>query len=82
MVAIAQAIGAVRSRKDLAGEIKDCVDKLREVAQYRTPGDTVPLGETLGGVAPSSPDGRPILTLSAPQILADDYWHIYRVLLR
>ncbi len=82
MVAIAQAIGAVRSRKDLAGEIKNCVEKLREVAQYRTPGDAVPLGETLGGVAPSSPDGRAILTLSAAQILADDYWHIYRVLLR
>lgn len=82
MVAIAQALAAVRSRKDLAGEIKSCVDQLREVAQYRAAGDTVPLGETLGSVAPASPDGRAMLSLSGPQVLADDYWHIYKVLLR
>lgn len=82
MVAIAQALAAVRSRKDLAGEIKGCVDRLREVGQYRAPGDTVPLAETLAGVAPTSPDGHAILTLSGPQILADDYWNIYKVMLR
>ncbi|HEU4531023.1 MAG TPA: hypothetical protein VFR59_07550 [Steroidobacteraceae bacterium] len=82
MVAIAQALAAVRSRKDLAAEIKVCVDQLREAAQYRSANDAVPLGETLGAVLPSSPDGRAVLTLSAPQILADDYWNIYKVLLR
>ena len=82
MVAIAQALAAVRSRKNLAAEIKVCVDQLREVAQYRAAGDAVPLGETLGSVVPASSDGRAILTLSGPQILADDYWNIYKVLLR
>lgn len=82
MLAIAQALAAVRSRKDLAAEIKSCVDQLREVAQYRAATDTVPLGETLASVAPASPDGRAILSLSGPQILADDYWNIYKVLLR
>lgn len=82
MIAIAQALTAVRSRKDLAAEIKGCVDQLREVAQYRAASDTVPLGETLASVVPASPDGRAMLSLSGPQILADDYWHIYKVLMR
>jgi len=82
MVAIAQALGAVKSRTGFAAQIKTCVESLKEAAQYRADADTVPLAETLAGIAPTSADGRTILTLSAPQILADDYWSIYRVLLR
>jgi hypothetical protein len=82
MIAIAQALAAVRSRKDLAAEIKGCVEQLREVAQFRATGDTVPLGESLASVVPANPEGRAMLSLSGPQILADDYWHIYKVLLR
>lgn len=82
MIAITQALAAVRSRKDLAAEIKGCVEQLREVAQFRATGDTVPLGESLASVVPANPDGRAMLSLSGPQILADDYWNIYKVLLR
>lgn len=82
MVAIAQALAGVRSRKDLAPEIKGCVEQLREVAQFRAANDAVPLGESLASVVPANPEGRAMLSLSGPQILADDYWHIYKVLLR
>ena len=79
MVAIAQALALVQVRaRTSPREIKACVELLREVAQYRADGDTVPLGETLAGVVPAKPDGGAMLALSAPQILADDYWQIYR----
>jgi hypothetical protein len=82
MDAIAEALAIVRSRKDLAGDIKGSVELLREVAQYRAEGDTVPLGDSLAGVIPANTGGVGALAPSAPQILADDYWNIYQVLLR
>jgi septal ring factor EnvC (AmiA/AmiB activator) len=82
MVAIAQALDAVKQRKDVAGDIKVCVELLREHSQYRSPGDTIPLADSLGAVIPPNTSGKAMLALSAPQVLADDYWNIYRVLLR
>ncbi|HJS21813.1 MAG TPA: hypothetical protein VJ764_04085 [Steroidobacteraceae bacterium] len=82
MDAIGEALGLVRSRRDIAGDIKECVEQLRAIAQYRAEGDTVPLGDSLAGVMPSNTDGAAALAPSAPQILADDYWQIYQVLLR
>jgi len=82
MVAIAQALNAVRQRKDVAGDIKVCVELLREHSQYRSPGDTIPLADSLGAVIPPNTSGKAMLALSGPQVLADDYWNIYRVLLR
>lgn len=82
MMAIAQALAVVKSRKDIAGDIKDCVESLREAAQYRAEGDTVPLADSLAGIVPGNTGGRAVLALSGPQVLADDYWHIYQVLLR
>jgi hypothetical protein len=82
MVAIAQALVAVKSRAGFAPQIKTCVEEIKEVAQYRSDNDSVPLAETLAGVVPKAAEGGTMLALSAPQILADDYWSIYRVLLR
>jgi hypothetical protein len=82
MEAITGALAAIKSRKDAAGDIKGCVELLREAAQYRAEGDTVPLGDSLAGVVPANSGGMGALAPSAPQILADDYWYIYKVLLR
>jgi hypothetical protein len=82
MEAISEALALVKSRKDVAGDIRGCVELLREVAQYRAEGDTVPLGDSLAGVIPANTGGVAALAPSAPQILADDYWQIYQVLLR
>ena len=82
MDSIVEALALVKSRKEIAGDIKECVESLREIAQYRAEGDTVPLGDSLAGVVPSNTGGAAALAPSAPQILADDYWQIYQVLLR
>lgn len=79
---IVQALAAIRTRKDVAGQIKASVGQLREVARYRSDIDTVPLTDTLAGVTASSLDGTRMMSLSAPEILADDYWYVYKVLLR
>lgn len=82
MAAIAEALAVVKSRKDIAADVKDCVEQLRDVAQYRAEADTVPLAESLAGIVPATTEGGAVLALSGPQVLADDYWHIYQVLLR
>jgi hypothetical protein len=82
MSGIAVALATVRSRKDAATQIKTLVEQLREAARYRTDIDTVPLADTLAGVTPLTPEGRKAQVLSAPEILADDYWYVYKVLLR
>ncbi len=79
---IAQALASIRSRKEAAAQIKASVEQLRDVARYRSDIDTVPLTDTLAGVVAQSPDGSRTMSLSAPEILADDYWYVYKVLLR
>ena len=51
-------------------EIKQRSERLRELAKYRSDGDTVPTAESLAAAI----DGSKVLT--------DDLWEIYRVLLR
>lgn len=83
MANIARSLVVVKARKDAAPLIKASVDALREVARYRSDLDTVPLTDALAGVTPALAEGaKNSMALSAPQILADDYWYIYKVLLR
>lgn len=82
MNAIAEALAVVKARKDIAADIKECVEQLRDAAQYRTDADTVPIADSLAGIVPATTGGRAALALSGPQILADDYWYIYQVLRR
>jgi hypothetical protein len=79
---VAQAAAAVQRQRDWAPEIKTRVDRLREKAEYRGDSDTVPLSEsTLIGPLPRAP-GQPAVTTPEINVLAEDYWELYRVLLR
>jgi DNA repair exonuclease SbcCD ATPase subunit len=70
MLEIARARVTLQGRTNLTPEIKQRSDRLRDLAKYRAAADTVPTAESLG----SAMDGS--------QVLADDLWEIYRVLLR
>ncbi len=70
MLEIARARITLQARTNLTPEIKQRSDRLRDLAKYRAAADTVPAAESLG----SAMDGS--------QVLADDLWEIYRVLLR
>ena len=82
MERVAQAAAAIDRQRDWAPEIKIRVDRLRQAAEYRTDTDTVPLSESaMIGPLPR-PGGQPPSTAPEVNVLADDYWELYRVLLR
>jgi hypothetical protein len=82
MERIAHASAAVGRQRDWAPEIKARVDRLRQQAEYRGDNDTVPQSEsTMIGPLPRAA-GQPDSSASEINVLADDYWEIYRVLLR
>ena len=81
---IARAHRLIGEREGLAGEIRTRGERLKAVARYRGPKDTSPLVECL---APSEGDvlavpvqGRAAARL--PNVLAEDTWDLFRVLLR
>jgi hypothetical protein len=80
---IARAHRLIGEREGLAGEIRERGERLKAVARYRGPKDTAPQVECL---APSEGD---VLALPAqggtapvPNVLAEDTWDLFRVLLR
>lgn len=70
MVQIAAARVLLQGREGLQNDIKQRSERLRELAKYRNPADTVPTAESLGAMVDGS------------KVLADDLWEVYRVLLR
>ena len=81
---IARAHRLIAERAGLAEEIRVRGERLKAVARYRGPKDTAPQGECL---APSEGD---VLAVPAqggagarvPNVLAEDTWDLFRVLLR
>jgi hypothetical protein len=81
---IARAHRLIAERDGLAGEIRERGERLKSVARYRGPKDSAPQVECL---APSEGD---VLALPAqgskaarlPNVLAEDTWDLFRVLLR
>jgi hypothetical protein len=70
---IAAAMTAVRSRARLAVEIRAGADRLRAAVSWRTPTDVMPSPASL----PATGSG-----LEVGNVLIDDYWDVYKVLLR
>jgi hypothetical protein len=70
MAAIANGRGLLEQRGTLSQELKQRSERVRELAKYRSAGETVPTAESLA----SAIDGS--------KVLADDLWEIFRVLLR
>ena len=63
----ARAIEGIDRMQDDLADLKKRTDRLRSTARYRADGETVPSPDSLAG---------------AGQILVDEYWDVYRVLLR
>ena len=81
---IARAHRLLAEREGLATEIRDRVERLKSVARYRGPKDTAPQTECL---APSEGDvlavpGQGGKAARLPNVLAEDTWDLFRVLLR
>ena len=84
MEEIENAYGLIQARTNIAQEIKVRSDRLKQVVSYRNPPDTTP---TADSIAFSEGD---VLTTEAvggsgervPNVLAEDTWDLYRILLR
>lgn len=74
---------AVRESEDLAG-LKDYTDALRAKAAYRSDADTTPLTDSIGTQPPpASPvSGLESINRAGINVLVDDYWDLYEVLLK
>lgn len=79
MAQIAQARAILASRANTAQEVKARIERLRSVARYRYPADTTPTTES---IAFSDDDLTGIHAARMPNVLAEDTWDLFRVLLR
>jgi hypothetical protein len=76
---IAAALALIKDQKDLPAEIKTRSEQIRAGVVYRLGGDSVPEPTSL----PSALAGRGGgVSIREPNVLLDDYWDIYKVLLR
>jgi hypothetical protein len=79
MADIAVALALVREQKDLVADIRARSELLRAAVSYRDPGEAVPDPGSLPSAFAGSGGGVPV---REHNVLADDYWDVYAVLLR
>ncbi len=81
---IGRAHGLIARREGLAQEIRARTVRLKHVARYRHAGDSAPLADSLalteGDVLQAAALGPAAARL--PNVLADDIWDLFRILLR
>ena len=84
MKQIEAADDLLRGRASLAQEVKQRSERLQQVARYRAATDAAPTAESLafseGDALGSTPAG--LAAARMPNVLAEDTWDLYRVLLR
>jgi hypothetical protein len=73
------ALAAIRGQANVAGEIKARTEALKAALSYEHPSEAVPLASSL----PSAFLGRDGgVAVREPNVLADDYWDVGKLLLR
>ncbi|HVW69485.1 MAG TPA: hypothetical protein VHB68_10950 [Steroidobacteraceae bacterium] len=84
MAQIEQARAIVQSRNNIAQEIKTRSERIKQVARYRNPADTTPTAESVGFSEGDvlSADATGASAARMPNVLAEDTWDLFRILLR
>jgi hypothetical protein len=81
---IENARAVIQNRASIAQEITARSERLKQVARYRGPADTSPATDSLafseGDVLANQPVGATAARM--PNVLAEDTWDLYRILLR
>jgi hypothetical protein len=84
MSQIERADDLLRGRASVAQEVKQRSERLQRVARYRAATDAAPTAESLafseGDALAGTPGG--LAAARMPNVLAEDTWDLYRVLLR
>jgi hypothetical protein len=84
MKQIERADDLLRARASLTQEIKQRSDRLKQVARYRAATDAAPTAESLAFSEGDALEGAAggLAAARMPNVLAEDTWDLYRVLLR
>lgn len=81
---IGHAHALIADPAGLAGEISGRTERLKRLAKYRSPNDSTPLPDSLafsaGDILASDALGR--AAAQVPNVLAEDTWDLFRILLR
>ncbi len=79
---VQSAVAAVMNQKQITGPVKAKMERLRAICEYRNSADTVPTADSLVS-APPEPgrDGRG-QPAALWNVLAEDYWDLYTLLMR
>jgi hypothetical protein len=74
----------VANQKQVTVALKVKLDRLRACCEYRNNADTVPSADSLAVNPVEAELGRTTRSASAPawNVLAEDYWDLYTLLLR
>lgn len=80
MQRVQKAQAAVANQKQITGAVKAKLDRLRATCEYRNSADTVPTADSLAPPADLEP-AKPAAA-AAWNVLAEDYWDLYTLLLR
>jgi len=86
MQRVQQAQAAVAGQKQITATLKAKLERLRATCEYRNNADTVPTADSLAPAAAALEidPGKTAKTPSAAawNVLAEDYWDLYTLLLR
>ena len=84
MAEIERGSARIQSRTNVTQEVKERCERLRKIARFRSAGDTVPTSESIafaeGDALATGASGASAGKL--PNVLAEDTWDLFRVLLR
>ncbi|HEU4626516.1 MAG TPA: hypothetical protein VFS52_17240 [Steroidobacteraceae bacterium] len=85
MAEIARARALIQARTNIAQEVKARTERLKQIARYRSEKDTSPTPESIAFSEGDVLAGETLGAQSAarmPNVLAEDTWDLFRVLLR
>ena len=84
MQRVQQAQAAVANQKQITAALKAKLDRLRASCEYRNNADTVPTADSLAPAAAEVEAGKASKPASAApwNVMAEDYWDLYTLLLR
>jgi hypothetical protein len=79
MSQIERASAVLQARTNIAAEVKERSERLRKIVRYKNQADTVPMSDSIMfAEGAEAPPGEAKL----PNVLAEDTWDLFRVLLR
>jgi hypothetical protein len=83
MQRVQKAQAAVSNQKQITGTLKAKLERLRATCEYRNNADTVPTADSLNAAAaPGEVPNPPAATPPTWNVLAEDFWDLYTLLLR